>query len=422
MAPTYDTGDTAWMIVSTALVLLMIPGLAIFYAGMVRAKHALGMIMYTMSAMVAISVTWVLVGFTLAFGPDTGSGLIGNLHHAGLEGLANSPVFSQLTFPPIAFAMFQMMFAIVTGALITGAAADRMKFGAMLAFLTVWSIAVYPVIAHWAWGQGGWMAKWGVLDFAGGTVVEISALHLAAGQVLLVALALALVLGPRREWPKTPMLPHNLPLTILGAGLLWFGWIGFNAGSALAANGVAASAALATHLSGVGGIAGWLLFDKRLTGKPTALGAASGAVAGLVAITPAAAYLDPFASLLLGFIAGGAAYFAIKLKFRFKYDDSLDVVAVHYVGGVVGMLFLGFFARLIVGSGTKAVGLVNAGDAALLGKQAVAVVAASAFAFIASWIIAMALRAIMGLRVTPEGEEQGIDFHQHGEASYEIRH
>ena len=414
MAPTYDTGDTAWMIVSTALVFLMIPGLAIFYAGMVRSKHALGMIMYTMSAMVAISVTWVLVGFTLAFGPDTGSGLIGNFQHAGLEGLADSPVFSQLTFPPIAFAMFQMMFAIVTGALISGAAADRMKFGAMMAFLTLWSIAVYPVIAHWAWGQGGWMSKWGVLDFAGGTVVEI-----CAGAS---ALALALVLGPRREWPKTPMLPHNLPLTILGAGLLWFGWIGFNAGSALAANGVAASAALATHLSGVGGIAGWLLFDKRLTGKPTALGAASGAVAGLVAITPAAAYLDPFASLLLGFIAGGAAYFAIKLKFRFKYDDSLDVVAVHYVGGVVGMLFLGFFARLIVGSGTKAVGLVNSGDAALLGKQAVAVVAASVFAFVASWIIAMALRAIMGLRVTPEGEEQGIDFHQHGEAAYEIRH
>lgn len=414
MAPTFDTGDTAFMIVCTALVLLMTPGLAIFYAGMVRSKHALGMIMYNLGAIVAVSITWVLVGFTLAFGTDAGSGLVGNLDHAGLAGLAESGVFSHLTFPPIAFAMFQMMFAILTAALITGAAADRMKFGAMLAFLAIWSVAVYPVIAHWAWAEGGWMLEWGVLDFAGGTVVEIS-----AGAS---ALALALALGPRREWPKMPMAPHNLPLTILGAGLLWFGWIGFNAGSALTAGGVAASAALATHVSGVGGIAGWLLLEKRLTGKPTALGAASGAIAGLVAITPAAGYLDPFASLLLGFIAGGAAYFAIKLKFRFKYDDSLDVVAVHYVGGVVGMLFLGFFARLIVGDGTEAVGLVNAGEAAQLGKQVVAVLATSAFAFCASWIIAMVLRAVTGLRVTPEGEEQGIDFHQHGESAYEIRH
>ncbi len=411
MAPMYDTGDTAWLIVSTALVFLMIPGLALFYAGMVRSKHALGMIMYTMAAMVAISATWVLVGFTLAFGPDAGSGLIGGLKHAGLDGLAASPVFSQFAFPPIAFAMFHMMIAIVTGVIITGAAADRMKFGAMLAFLALWSVGVYPVIAHWAWGQGGWMAHWGVLDFAGGTVVQI-----CAGAS---ALALVLVLGPRRGWPHTPMPPHSLPLTMLGAGLLWVGWIGFTAGSALSANGVAASAALSTHLAGVGAVAGWLLLEKRLAGKPTALGAASGAIAGLVAITPAAAYLDPFVSLLLGFIAGATAYFAIKLKFRFKYDDALDVVAVHYVGGVVGMLFLGLFARIIVGTGTRATGLVNAGDAAQLGKQAVAVVVVSVFAFVASWIIAMALRAIIGIRVTPEGEEQGLDFHQHGETAYD---
>lgn len=412
--PVYDTGDTAWMILCTALVLLMTPGLAIFYAGMVRSKHSLGMIMYNLSAIVAVSITWVLVGFSLAFGTDGFHGLIGNLDHAGLEGLTSSALLSELSFPPIAFAMFQMMFAVLTGALITGAAADRMKFGAMLAFLTLWSIAVYPLIAHWAWGPGGWMGEWGVLDFAGGTVVEIS-----AGAS---ALALVLVLGPRREWPVTPMPPHNLPLTLLGAGLLWFGWIGFNAGSALSANGVAASAALATHIAAVGGISGWLLLEKRLQGKPTALGAASGAVAGLVAITPAAGFLDPFASLLLGFVAGGAAYLALRIKFRFKFDDSLDVVAVHYVGGVVGMLFLGFFARLIVGTGTEGVGLLMGGDAVLLGKQAVAVIAASLFAFIASWIIAMSLRAIMGLRVTPEGEEEGIDYHQHGETAYEIRH
>ncbi len=412
--PVYDTGDTAWMIVCTALVLLMTPGLAVFYAGMVRSKNALGMIMYNLSAIVAVSITWVLVGFSLAFGPDAFNGLVGNLDHAGLAGLTESALLSTLDFPPIAFAMFQMMFAVFTGALITGAAADRMKFGAMLAFLTIWSIAVYPVIAHWAWGPGGWMAEWGVLDFAGGTVVQI-----CAGTS---ALALVLALGPRREWPQTSMPPHNLPLTLLGAGLLWFGWIGFNAGSALSANGVAASAALATHLSGVGGIAGWLLLEKRLKGKPTALGAATGAIAGLVAITPAAGYLDPFASLLLGFIAGGTAYLALRVKFRFKFDDSLDVVAVHYVGGVVGMLFLGFFARLIVGNGTQGVGLLMGGDAVQLGKQLVAVLVATLFAFVASWIIAMALRAITGLRVTPEGEEQGLDFHQHGETAYEIRH
>jgi len=412
--PVYDTGDTAWMIVCTALVLLMTPGLAIFYAGMVRSKNALGVIMYNLSAIVAVSITWVLVGFSLAFGPDAFNGLVGNLDHAGLAGLTESALLSTLDFPPIAFAMFQMMFAVFTGALITGAAADRMKFGAMLAFLTIWSIAVYPVIAHWAWGPGGWMAEWGVLDFAGGTVVQI-----CAGAS---ALALVLALGPRREWPQTSMPPHNLPLTLLGAGLLWFGWIGFNAGSALSANGVAASAALATHLSGVGGIAGWLLLEKRLKGKPTALGGASGAIAGLVAITPAAGYLDPFASLLLGFIAGGASYLALRIKFRFKFDDSLDVVAVHYVGGVVGMLFLGFFARLIVGTGTQGVGLLMGGDAVQLGKQLVAVLVATVFAFVASWIIAMALRAITGLRVTPEGEEQGLDFHQHGETAYEIRH
>lgn len=414
MAPVYDTGDTAWIILCTALVLLMTPALAIFYAGMVRAKHALGMIMYNLAAVLAISVTWLLIGFSLAFAPDAGGGLIGNLDHVGLAGLSDSTVFTHFDFPPAAFAMFQMMFAILTGALITGAAADRMKFGAMLAYLTVWSIVVYPVIAHWAWGPQGWMATWGVLDFAGGTVVEI-----CSGAS---ALALALVLGPRRDWPQTPMAPHSLPLTILGAGLLWFGWIGFNAGSALAANEVAASAALATHMSGVGGIAGWLLVERLRLGKPTALGAASGAVAGLVAITPAAGFLNPFAALLLGFIAGAVSFFAIKLKFRFRVDDSLDVVAVHYMGGVVGMLFLGFFARVVAGEGLNHVGLLDGGDPSQLGKQVVAVVAASSFAFVMSWLIAQAVKAVVGLRVTPEGEDQGIDYHLHGESAYEMRH
>lgn len=412
MTPTYDTGDTAWMIACAALVLLMIPGLAMFYAGRVRSQHSLGMIMYTFAAVMAVSITWVFVGFTIAFGPDAGKGLTGTLEHAGLAGLVDSPMLAHLSFPPIAFAFFHLAVAVFAGAIITGAVADRIKFGSMMAFLALWSVGVYPVIAHWAWGEGGWMNEWRVLDFAGGTVVQIS-----AGAS---ALALVFVLGPRLGWPSAPTPPHNIPLTLLGAGLLWAGWMGLNAGFALGANGVAASAALATHLSGVAGIAGWMLLEKRLTGKASSTGAASGAVAGLVAITPAAGYLDPFASLLLGFVAGSAAYLALKLKGRLRVDDALDVVAVHYMAGVVGMLFLGFFARLIVGDDTNAVGLVNSGDALQLGKQAVAVVAVSAFAFVASWIIAVALRAIMGLRVTPEGEEQGLDLHQHGEIGYDI--
>ena len=414
MTPVYDAGDTAWMILCTALVLLMIVGLALFYAGLVRSKNALGMMMYVVGAIVAVSVTWVLVGFSLAYGPDALGGFVGNLDHAGLAGLGESPIFAGLDFPPIAFAMFTMMLAVFSAAVITGAAADRMKFGAMLAFLALWSVVVFPVVTHWALAPGGWMVAWGVLDFAGGTVVGVS-----AGAS---ALALVLVLGPRRHWQESTMRPHSLPLTLLGALLLWMGWLGLTAGSALSANGVAASAVLATHLAAVGAVSGWLLLEKRLNGKATSRGAVSGAVAGLVAVTPAAGFLDPFASLLLGFLAGGASFLALRVKFRWRFDDALDVVAVNYVGGVLGLLFVGFFARLIVGGGTQAVGLVNAGDAAQLGKQAVAVLVISAFAFVASWVIAMGLRAFMGLRVTPEGEEQGLDSHQHGETAYEIRH
>ncbi len=412
--PVYDTGDTAWIIACTALVLVMVVGLALYYAGMVRSKNALGMMMYVFAAMVAVSITWVFFGFSLAYGPDALGGFIGNLDYAGLAGLADSPVATGLEVPPIAFVTFTLMVAVFSAAVITGAAADRMKFGAMLMFLTLWSIVVFPVVAHWALAPGGWMIEWGVLDFAGGTVVGVS-----AGAS---ALALVLVLGPRRHWPESAMRPHSLPLTLLGAALLWIGWLGLTAGSALSADGVAASAALATHLAAVGGVSGWLLLEKRLNTHASARGAVSGAIAGLVAITPAAGFLDPFASLLLGFLAGGAAYLAIRIKFRWRFDDALDVVAVHYVSGVLGMLFLGLFARLIVADGTVGVGLLMSGGAAQLGKQAVAVLAISVFAFVASWIIAMALRAIMGLRVTPEGEEQGLDFHQHGETAYEIRH
>lgn len=408
----YDTGDTAWMILCTALVLLMSPGLAIFYAGMVRSRNALSMIMYNMGALAVVSVTWALVGFTLAFGPDTGHGLVGGLDFFGLNHI-NDPGSFAFSFPPAAFVLFQMMFAVITGALITGAAADRMKFPSLLAFLALWSVLVYPVIAHWAWSADGWMAKWGVLDFAGGTVVEI-----CSGAS---AFALAIVLGRRKGWPKVLMQPHNLPLTILGAGLLWFGWIGFNAGSALSAGADAASAALGTHLAGVGGVIGWLLLERRLTGKPTALGAASGAVAGLVAITPAAGYLDPLPALLLGVIAGALCLLAVKIKFKFRVDDSLDVLAIHFIGGVVGMLFLGFFARALLANGGGGLGLLAGGDATQLGKQVVAMVAAAVFAFCASLVLAWIVRKFMGLRVSEADEFAGLDYTQHGEGAYEFQ-
>jgi Amt family ammonium transporter len=407
----FDTGDTAWMLLCTALVLLMSPGLAVFYAGMVRAKSTLAMLMYSFGALAVISVTWTLVGFTLAFGPDTGSGLVGGLDFLGLRHI-NDPGAFAFTFPPAAFVMFQMMFAVITGALITGAGADRARFASILVFLTLWSVAVYPVLAHWAWSADGWMAKWGVLDFAGGTVVEI-----CSGAS---ALAFAAVLGRRKGWPKELMQPHNLPLTILGAGLLWFGWIGFNAGSALSAGADAASAALGTHLSGVGGILGWLLVERWRVGKPTALGAATGAVGGLVAITPAAGFLDPLPALLLGVVAGAACFWGLRIKFRLKVDDSLDVLAVHYVGGVVGMLFIGFFARALIASGGANLGLLNGGGAEQLGKQAVAILAASAFAFSASYGLAWLVRATMGLRVSDKDEYDGLDYTQHGESAYEI--
>ena len=407
-----DSGDTAWMIVCTALVLLMTPGLALFYAGMVRSKHALGMIMQSFAAMAVVSVTWVLVGYSIAFDHDAIGGLVGGLHLAGLTHAEVTVPGMHLTFPPLTFVAFQLMFAILTAALLSGASADRMRFGAFVTFITIWSVVVYAPLAHWTWSPEGWLNRIGLLDFAGGTVVEI-----CAGAS---ALALTLVIGPRRGWPREMMAPHNLPLTLLGAGLLWFGWIGFNAGSALTAGYLAASAALATHLSGVGGMIGWLLLEKRKTGKATTLGAASGAVAGLVAVTPAAGFLSPLPALLLGVTAGAVSLFAIRLKFRFKYDDSLDVVAVHYVGGVIGTLFVGLFAAAAVNPAVKDQGLFLGGGLAQLARQGVGVLAATAFAFTATYGIAWALRATIGLRVTPDDESDGLDSSQHAETAYEL--
>lgn len=407
-----DTGDTTWFLVCTALVLLMTPGLAFFYAGMVRSKHVLSMIMQSFVCIAVVSVTWVVVGYSLAFDADAGGGLVGGLHLAGLAHAEVAVPGIDLTFPPYAFVLFQMMFTILTAALISGATADRLRFGSFVAFIAIWSVVVYAPIAHWAWSPGGWLARVGVLDFAGGTVVEI-----CSGAS---ALAVVLVVGPRRGWPREMMAPHNLPLTLLGAGLLWVGWIGFNAGSALSAGQLAASAALATHLSGVGGMVGWLALEKRLTGKATTLGGASGAVAGLVAITPAAGYLQPLPALLLGVIAGATCLLAIRLKFRFRYDDSLDVVAVHYVGGVIGTLFIGLFAAAVVNPAVHHEGLLLGGGLLQLGRQLLAVVAVSVFAFVATYVIARVLHTAVGLRVLPDEESEGLDTTQHAETAYEF--
>ncbi|WP_448630542.1 ammonium transporter [Cellulomonas soli] len=317
-----------------------------------------------------------------------------------------------LSVPPLAFVAFQMMFAILTAALISGASADRMRFGAFVTFLAIWSVVVYAPVAHWTWSPGGRLARLGLLDFAGGTVVEI-----CSGAS---ALALVLVIGPRRGWPREMMAPHNLPLTLLGAGLLWFGWIGFNAGSALSAGQLAASAALATHLSGVGGMIGWLVLEKRVTGKATTLGGASGAVAGLVAITPAAGFLSPIPSILLGMVAGAVCLLAIRLKFRFRYDDSLDVVAVHYVGGVIGTIGVGLLAAAAVNPAVVHEGLLLGGGLGQLGRQLVGVVAVSLFAFGVTYVIAWVLRSTIGLRVTPDEEYEGLDSSQHAETAYEL--
>jgi Amt family ammonium transporter len=408
-----DSGDTAWVLVCTALVLLMTPGLALFYAGMVRAKHVLGMLMQNYIAIGVVSVTWVVIGYSLAFDSDLFGGAVGGFGLAGLHDAAKSvPGLSSLTIPPIAFMAFQLMFAVITTALLSGAVADRMRFGAFVTLAVFWSVLVYAPLAHWSFSPGGWLMKRGLLDFAGGTVVEI-----CSGAS---SLALVLVVGSRRGWPREVMAPHNLPLTLLGAGLLWFGWLGFNAGSALQASALAAQAAVSTHLAGVGGMLGWLVLEKKLVGKATTLGAASGAVAGLVAVTPAAGYVDSLPALLLGALAGTICLLAVRLKFRLGYDDSLDVVGVHFVGGVVGTLFVGLFASQAVNSAVTHEGLLLSGDITQLGIQALGVVAAAAWAFGVTYLLARVLNAVRPLRVEPEHEVEGLDSSQHAETAYEL--
>jgi Amt family ammonium transporter len=404
-----DTGDTAFLLVSSALVMFMTPGLALFYGGMVRAKNVLGTLMQSMFALGLVTVLWVLIGYTLAFGPDKG-GLIGGLDFLGFSGVGAEPNADlAATIPHSLFATFQLMFAIITPALITGAFAERMKFTGYVAFTAGWLLLVYAPLAHWVWAPGGWIRELGALDFAGGTVV-----HINAGIAALVAV---LVVGKRRGFGKEAFVPHNLTLTILGAGILWFGWFGFNAGSALGANGLAASAFLATNVGAAAGAVGWALMDGMKEGKSTTLGVASGAVAGLVAITPAAGFVTPLSAIAIGLVAGVGCAYAVRLKFRFGYDDSLDVVGVHAVGGLIGALLTGIFADLAVNE-AGADGLVNGGGFSLLGKQFIAVGATIGFSFLVTFVLLKVVQATIGLRVTQDDEVAGVDLAQHAEAGY----
>ena len=404
-----DKGDTAWMLTASALVLMMTaPGLALFYGGMVRQKNALATLMQSFIIMAVISLQWVLWGYSLAFGPDTG-GVIGGLDWVGLRGVGPEPfdAYSK-TIPHQVFMLFQMMFAIITPALITGAFAERKKFSAFLLFTVLWATLVYDPLAHWVWGDGGWLKRLGALDFAGGTVV-----HISSG---VSALVCAIVIGRRRGFGHQPMQPHNLPMTVMGAALLWFGWFGFNAGSALEANGLAASAFVATNTGAAAAALGWMFTEWASRGKPTVLGAASGAVAGLVAITPASGFVGPMASIVIGAVAGALCYTACNLKTRFGYDDSLDVVGVHGVGGTWGALATGLFAsKAINEAGGDGLFYGNPGQ---LWTQVIAVLATYALAGVVTLVILKVVDAVVGLRVTEEDEVAGLDLSQHSETAY----
>jgi Amt family ammonium transporter len=404
-----DKGDTAWMLTSSALVLLMTaPGLALFYGGMVRSKNALATLMQSFILMAVISIQWILWGYTLAFGPDKG-GIIGGLEWLGLRGVGAEPfdAYSK-TIPHQAFMMFQMMFAIITPALITGAFAERKKFSAFLLFMVLWATFVYDPLAHWVWGDGGWLKRLGALDFAGGTVV-----HISSG---VSALVCAIMIGKRRGYGHQPMQPHNLPMTVTGAALLWFGWFGFNAGSALEASGLAVSAFVATNTGAAAAALGWMFTEWMSRGKPTVLGAASGAVAGLVAITPASGYVGPMSALVIGAVAGAICYAACNLKGKLGYDDSLDVVGVHGVGGTWGALATGLFAsKAINEQGDNGLFFGNPGQ---LWTQLIAVLATYALAAVLTAVILKVVDAIVGLRVNEEDEVAGLDLSQHSETAY----
>jgi Amt family ammonium transporter len=431
-----NAGDTAWVLASAALVMLMTPGLAFFYGGMVRMKSVLNMLMMNFIALAVVSVLWTLYGFSMAFGNDAFAGLVGNFNMAGLSNtvgkLAGFVTAATSTSPEVAwpgadalpvlaFVMFQLMFAVITPALISGAIADRAKFWGWTLFVAIWVTIVYFPVAHWVFSfngfigadaVGGWIANnLKALDFAGGTAVHINAG--AAG------LALAIVLGRRKGWPKDTGRPHSVPFVLLGASLLWFGWYGFNAGSALTASDLAAVAFTNTTVATAAAVLGWLLVEQLKFGKPTTLGAASGAVAGLVAITPACGFVSPLGAIAIGVIAGVLCALAVSLKFRFGFDDSLDVVGVHLVGGLVGTLLIGFFATTSVNS-LGADGLFYGGGFSQLGKQAIAAGAVLAYSFVLSFIIGWVIKKAGGFRISAEDEVSGIDEAQHAESAYDF--
>jgi Amt family ammonium transporter len=400
-----DSGSTAWILASSALVLFMTPGLALFYGGMVRSKNVLAMLLKNYVAMGVVTVTWIAIGFSLAFSGDAG-GIVGNLDLWGVRDVGVDNAIFGYEIPDVLFMAFQLMFAIITPALIAGAVAERMKFTAWVAFVAVWSVVVYAPMAHWVWGGGFIATEIQAIDFAGGLVV-----HINAG---VAALALILVLGPRLGFQRDVIRPHSLPLTVLGAGILWFGWFGFNSGSALAANGAAANAFVTTHVAAAVAASTWVVVEAMRHGKPTTLGFASGAVAGLVAITPAAGFVSPLSAVVIGIAAGAICFYALQLKFRFNFDDSLDVVAVHLVGGIVGALLLGLLAEARIG-GVDGAFFGNAGQ---LLRQAASVGVAMVFSFVVSYILARAIDATIGLRVTEDEERQGLDITLHEEQSY----
>jgi Amt family ammonium transporter len=389
--------------------MLMTPGLALFYGGLVRRKNVLSILMQCMFILAMVSVTWVLLGYTLAFGQDVnGWGIIGNLDHIGLKGIGVGPGPYASTIPSTAFALFQMMFAIITPALIIGAFAERKRFKAFVLFALLWSLLVYSPICHWVWGQGGWLSKMGVMDFAGGTVV-----HISSGVAALVA---ALVLGPRVKRESDRFEPHDVRLTVIGAGILWFGWFGFNGGSALAANGLAVNAVLVTNTAAGMGALTWLTMSWLHKGSPSVIGAVSGAIAGEVAITPASGFVDPSSAIVIGFIAGAVCYGAILLRERLKVDDALDVWAVHGVGGTLGVLLTGVFAVAAVHAGYS--GLID-GNPGQVGTQLVAIAAVWIYSAIATLVILKLVDVAVGLRVGAEEEEAGLDVSQHGEVVFQ---
>ncbi len=403
-----DTGDTAWILTSSALVLLMTPGLALFYGGMVRSKNALSTLMHSFFAMGLMTLQWVVIGYSLAFAP--GNWFVGGLDYVFLSGVGNDAA-EGLTIPHSVFMIFQGMFAIITPALISGAFAERVKFSAYVVFLLLWGTLVYDPVCHWVWG-GGWLgadSRWHALDFAGGTVV-----HINSG---IAALAFVLVLGRRIGYPHQAMKPHNLGMTVLGAGLLWFGWFGFNGGSALAADGAAANAFVVTHIAAATATVSWAVVEKLHRGKASVLGAASGAVAGLVAITPACGFVDPAGSIAIGAIAGAVCYYGVLLKTRLGYDDSLDALGIHGIGGAWGAIATGIFCLEAVG-GTA--GLIEAGNVGQFINQVVSVVATAVYSFAVTFILVNIIDRTIGLRVNEEEERTGLDLTAHGETAYDL--